>query len=109
MSLVEFFFNGDYRESLSANSSVKRKKTPEPTEEERKKSREEFAKHMTLQYAREYLDRLIDNVRYDAIDYTEITEDKFRNYFKHHKYEDWVIDVMWKEYDEYIINYKTKK
>ena len=108
MSLVEFFFNGDYRESLSDGNQVKSKKTSEPTEEERKKSREEFGKHMTLQYAREYLDRLIDNIRYDFIDYTEITEDKFRNYFKYLKHKDWVIDVMWEEYSDYITKYKKK-
>ena len=102
MSLVEFFFNGDYRESLSSSNQVKRKKKPEPTAEEIKKSNEEFGKQIVLRQARQYLDRLIDNIRYDAIDYTEITEDKFRNYFKHLKHKDWVIDVMWEEYSDYI-------
>ncbi len=105
MSLVEFFFNPDFRESLSDNQR-KTKKRPKPTEEEEKKSKEEFGKIIQRIRAKELLDRLIDNIRYDVIDHTNITEKTFKEFFRKQKTKEWLIDEMWEEYSEFISTYK---
>lgn len=79
------------------------------TEEEKQKSHDELVKRFKLKDAREHLHRLTTNIMYKFVDHTKITEEIFRNGYKSIKTEEWVIDTMWNEYNDFLIKYVINK
>ena len=45
---------------------------------------------------------------YRFIDYTTITENLFKNSYKKINTEEWVIDIMWTEYNDFLTKYVKK-
>lgn len=108
MSLVEFFFNGNYREKILYKNNNISPKTSEPTKEEIIKREQERIDIGKINSAKHHLNLLTTNIMYKFVDYTKITEENFKNCYRKINTEEWVIDLMWDEYKEFLSKYVIK-
>jgi hypothetical protein len=72
------------------------------TEEEKIKANDERIKQQKIDSAKFHLDRLTDSLSYRPENIKYITEQSFKASYIKIKTEDWIIDLMWVEYQKYL-------
>lgn len=96
MSLVDLFFNSNYREKCS--SSSKKQLKDNRTEEQKIKDRNKFWRDYHLDKMRELVWKLQTEILYDFIKIENVNEDNFTKYLKNNRAEDWCVKLLWKEF-----------
>lgn len=106
--LLIMYWGGDL-DAYRGNAKAKfpKAKTPDVplTEEELMRRKEDTIKRWRLSHARQTLNGLTDNIMYKFIDPNDINEDSFRNAYRNENTDEWIIDIMWKEYNEFLTKY----
>ena len=77
MSLVEFFFNSDYRESLQVNKIISNVDTVIETKEQAEKRKSKFWRDYHLGKMRHEIKLLNSEIIYGFINKNIVTRDKF--------------------------------
>lgn len=100
MSLVEFFFNSDYRESLQYNCKNSVKKIEEKIETEKQiiKKQQKFFRDYHLKQMQDRVNLLNDEIIYNFISIKNINIDNFTKFLQNHNAKNWVIPVLWNKF-----------
>lgn len=97
MSLVDFFFNANYRDDILNPSYLNQnKKSLEITQKDKNK----FWRDYHLSQMKEIIKPINDQLIYKFIEKSSINKDNFSQYLKENYAEDWVIPVLWNEFKE---------
>lgn len=97
MSLVDFFFNANYRESLQKNNFVFVEET-KVTESQKQRNNAKFWRNYHLKCMQEAVDNLNSEIMYDFIDLKDVTEDKFIIFLKRRGAKEWTFKVLWNRF-----------
>ena len=103
MSLVDLFFNSDYRESLNDRRKVLTTKVPEvpevvESEEVIHRRKAKFLRDYHLKTMRNEVTLLNREILYRPDLLTLITEETFTKFLKSRSAKDWTIRLLWKEF-----------
>lgn len=99
MSLVEFFFNSDYRESLQSSRGVSRNNNePQESEEQKLKRNRKSRKDYHLNTMQRQVDLITSDIIYKFIDKNMVTEPNFVTYLKGLGCQNWAIPVLWERF-----------
>ena len=102
MSLVDFFFNADYRESLQCNCNKKETidNYPKKTKEEIEQDKKEFWEQYHLKSMQHKVDLLSSEIIYGFIDKNKITFDLFKKFLISSGAKEYTHNVLWNEFKE---------
>lgn len=100
MSLVEFFFNSDYRESIKGNYQKKEiiDITPKESEAQKQRRLNKFHRDYHLKSMQHNVDLLSSEIWYGFIDPKQITKDKFILFLKQNQAKEWTFNVLWENF-----------
>jgi hypothetical protein len=99
MSLVDFFFNANYRESLQSNCSTKLPETNIETKDQKNRRLKKFYRDYHLNSMRHEVKLLNSEIIYGFINKKDVTFDKFKKFLEKRNAKSWEINVLWKEFN----------
>jgi hypothetical protein len=98
MSLVDYFFNSNYRESLHPSTTYSKPDVEVETEFQKKRRNAKWARDYHLKSMRHQVSLLESEILYGFIDVNSVNSVNFKKYLDRFGAKDWVVFVLWNEF-----------